>query len=80
MAATEVLYRALYCLYGVCVCGRADAHLVLLIHAGGRFVMELEVEVTSDVGMTLIRCVAFESALSFSLSAGPLLSLSQHHR
>ena len=35
MAATEVLYRALYRLYGVCVCRRADARLVLLIHAGG---------------------------------------------
>ena len=76
MAATEDLYQAWYRLYGVCVCRRADARLVLLIHAGGRFVLDLGVEVTSDVGMTLIRCVAFESALSFSLSAGPLLSRS----
>ena len=76
MAATEDLYQAWYRLYGVCACRRADARLVLLIHAGGRFVLDLGVEVTSDVGMTLIRCVAFESALSFSLSAGPLLSLS----
>ena len=68
MAATGVLYRALYRLYGVCVCRRADAHLVLLIHAGGRFVMELEVEVTSDVGMTLIRRAALEWH-SASLSA-----------
>ena len=68
MAATEVLYRALHHLYGVCVCRHADAHLVLLIHAGGRFVMDLDVEVTSDVGMTLIRRAAFEWH-SASLSA-----------
>ena len=61
MAATEDMYQAWYRLYGVCVCRRADARLVLLIHAGGRFVLDLGVEVTSDVGKKLIRCVAFES-------------------
>ena len=60
MDATEVLYRALYRLYGVCVCRRADVRLVLLIHAGGRFVMDLGAAVTSNVGMTLIRRAAFE--------------------
>ena len=73
MAATEVLYRALYRLNGVCVCRRADARLVLLIHAEGRFVMDLEVEVTSDVGMTLIRRAAFVWHPA-SLLAWPLLS------